>query len=380
MLLVALLFAPWPAAATDPIFLLHDKGLDRHGGYDESPHLYRMQLQANDVVVLNRYRTRYGERNVGAKQREGDHRTPEGKYSITDIQQRSQSERASFGPWSLRISYPNKYDWSRPNPGGDILIHGGHNAITDGCIRVLDDGYRSFGSKNITELAHNTDLYTPILSASHVPRQLKGRPGKRLGAAAAAFYRALLTRDLDNETVVAYVKNFPRDTKVGRSARSSSRRQRDRQTTPPRVTARASSELHQIFGPDCLAANVLDGRADTAWCEGVSGDGIGQWIEIDLGHETVVQGFKIVNGYDKEGRFDRWEANGRLAKVEITTDTGHSYTATFEDDRKSHRWTFDGAGIRAHTVRFTIRSVFRGSRYHDTCISTLRLIHGSPGS
>lgn len=207
-----LLAAVFLAAAPPPdgiaqTFLLHDKGLDRRGYRgDEGSHLYRLRLEPDDVVVLDRYRTRYGE--PGRKLREGDGRTPEGKYRIVEVRRRERWEHDRFGPWSLRLSYPNAYDRRRPRPGGNILLHGGRDSITHGCIRVLDDGYRTFGSENITVLAGRTPEGTPILSAPHVPRFLKDRPGKRLGREAAALYRDLLRRELDNEAVIAGVAGF----------------------------------------------------------------------------------------------------------------------------------------------------------------------------
>jgi len=374
-----------PARAYGRVFLLHDKGLDRHGWRDEAPHLYRMDLEENDVVVLGRYRTHYGETDSGPKRHEGDRRTPEGKYSITDIRRRARGEQKSFGPWSLRLSYPNRYDRQRWNPGDGILLHGGHDSITNGCIRVLDEGYSRFGERNITELARVTDWGTPIISASHVPHWLKGRKDKSLGRAAARFYRTILGRDLSNDAVIEEVRDYGRGGSTPVSAAVPSRRLPNSPLASPPptnssgVTAAASSEYHGSTSSDYVAAKVLDGRNDTAWCEGVSGNGKGQWIEIDLGRQNSIAGFQILNGYDKRGRFDRWKANGRMAKVEITTDTGKSYTVNLANDRSVHTWTFDEA-IRARKLRFTIESVYSGTMFLDTCVSKLEVVYGYGGS
>ncbi len=74
-------------------------------------------------TVLKTYRVALGRRPVGAKEREGDRRTPEGTYVITGQHPRSAFHRA------LRVSYPNDADRARAaaggwNPGGDIEIHG----------------------------------------------------------------------------------------------------------------------------------------------------------------------------------------------------------------------------------------------------------------
>src|SRR4051794_26747237 len=93
------------------------------------------------------YHVSLGSEPVGAKQREGDHRTPEGLYTIDSRNAYSKYHLA------LHVSYPNAADRARArrlrvSPGGAIMIHGVPNrwralgpAIrmtdwTDGCIAV----------------------------------------------------------------------------------------------------------------------------------------------------------------------------------------------------------------------------------------------------
>jgi murein L,D-transpeptidase YafK len=99
--------------------------------------------------VLKTYKIALGGQPVGAKERQGDHRTPEGVYVIDSRNARSQFHR------SLHISYPNAADKDRARKfgvptGGDIYIHGLPNGFgfigashrardwTDGCIAVTD--------------------------------------------------------------------------------------------------------------------------------------------------------------------------------------------------------------------------------------------------
>jgi murein L,D-transpeptidase YafK len=99
--------------------------------------------------VLKTYKVTLGGEPLGAKTRQGDHRTPEGVYVIDSRNAHSQFHR------SLHISYPNPADKERARklgvaPGGDIYIHGlpnGYGFIgaahrardwTDGCIAVTD--------------------------------------------------------------------------------------------------------------------------------------------------------------------------------------------------------------------------------------------------
>jgi len=99
---------------------------------------------------LKTYSVALGFEPSGHKQQEGDGRTPEGSYSISGRNPRSQFHL------SLRISYPNRADGERAakrgvSAGGDIMIHGlpnGAGAIgaahllrdwTTGCIAVTSE-------------------------------------------------------------------------------------------------------------------------------------------------------------------------------------------------------------------------------------------------
>src|SRR4051812_35813935 len=80
--------------------------------------------------VLRRYSIALGGSPLGHKQREGDKRTPEGRYTIS-----GRNPKSSYH-LSLRISYPNDADRERAlkagvSPGGDIMIHGLPNRLPD---------------------------------------------------------------------------------------------------------------------------------------------------------------------------------------------------------------------------------------------------------
>ncbi len=102
--------------------------------------------------VIKEYRIALGSNPVGHKEKEGDGRTPEGKYIIS-----GRNPKSSYH-LSLRISYPNETDKlnalaKKVNAGGDIMIHGYPNYAptlafnlihknydwTAGCIAVTDD-------------------------------------------------------------------------------------------------------------------------------------------------------------------------------------------------------------------------------------------------
>ncbi len=99
--------------------------------------------------VLKVYRIALGRNPRGPKRREGDGRTPEGRYRIDWRNPKSAYHL------SLHISYPDRADRERARkagvpPGGMIMIHGLPNGLgwigrlhraldwTNGCVAVTD--------------------------------------------------------------------------------------------------------------------------------------------------------------------------------------------------------------------------------------------------
>lgn len=98
---------------------------------------------------VKRYRVSLGENPVGAKEREGDMKTPEGLYWVDGHKPDSDFHRA------LHISYPSRADRARAaacglDAGSDIEIHGLPNDAdpatfatgqdwTAGCVALMND-------------------------------------------------------------------------------------------------------------------------------------------------------------------------------------------------------------------------------------------------
>lgn len=99
--------------------------------------------------ALRIYKVSLGRDPIGPKARKGDHRTPEGEYTIDAKKEHSRFYRA------LHISYPSPADQQRAlvgafDPRGDVEIHGIENGFgwigqlqrsvdwTDGCIALTD--------------------------------------------------------------------------------------------------------------------------------------------------------------------------------------------------------------------------------------------------
>ncbi len=99
---------------------------------------------------LKTYRVALSRNSVGAKQEEGDKKTPEGIYKID-----GRNAQSSFH-LALHVSYPSNEDKARAalrgvSAGSDIMIHGIRNGLgwlgafhrlsdwTIGCIAVTDE-------------------------------------------------------------------------------------------------------------------------------------------------------------------------------------------------------------------------------------------------
>jgi murein L,D-transpeptidase YafK len=101
----------------------------------------------SDGQAFRTFKIALGMQPVGDKKREGDFRTPEGRYTLD-----SRNPNSEFF-LSIHVSYPNSDDRSEAatlgvDPGGAIMIHGQPNAPsrseayyrtrdwTNGCIAV----------------------------------------------------------------------------------------------------------------------------------------------------------------------------------------------------------------------------------------------------
>lgn len=125
----------------------------------------RTMLLLAENKVIKRYRIALGANPKGHKLRQGDKRTPEGRYTLDVINENSRFYR------SIRIDYPNEVDVARAgrlgvDPGGQIMIHGQKNGKgphpsetrgkdwTDGCIAI--------GNEEMDEFLRLVKIGTPI--------------------------------------------------------------------------------------------------------------------------------------------------------------------------------------------------------------------------
>ncbi|HCH65930.1 MAG: hypothetical protein CL927_06045 [Deltaproteobacteria bacterium] len=114
------------------------------------------------------------------------------------------------------------------------------------------------------------------------------------------------------------------------------------------------------------AVNVQDGLADSVWCEGDAGDGIGQWIQADFGASRSVSKLKWING--NAASFALFMKGNRASGVTLTFSDGSTETLT--ELKSSIRHT--EVSFPAHTtssVKIAFDGISKGKEFNDLCLS-----------
>lgn len=111
------------------------------------------------------------------------------------------------------------------------------------------------------------------------------------------------------------------------------------------------------------------------WCEGVAGYGIGEWIQKSF----FQKGDKLLllNGYVDPNHPDYYYKNSRIKDVQVITEYG-SKICTLSDSPQLQVINLDKR-INSY-VRLRIESVYKGTKYDDTCLSYFCLLTEAPNS
>lgn len=149
-------------------------------------------------------------------------------------------------------------------------------------------------------------------------------------------------------------------------------------------------------------SKALDGKLETAWCEGADGPGVGETLRITLREERFLDAVGVRGGYFKGEEL--LVANGRIKALRLTTDAGHDEVMALADPTVAlqrdpsigpeheaghiepgtwyeraataeiprHGMSSSDQPIR--WLQLEITEVWPGSRYPDTCISEIELL------
>jgi len=147
-------------------------------------------------------------------------------------------------------------------------------------------------------------------------------------------------------------------------------------SSPPVFNEVIASSVRSAMGSiNYEARYVFDGDWNTAWCEGSSGIGIGEFIELRANTPQYVSGISILNGYYKSEK--TYLQNNSIRTLRIVSDAGKesfllslNYNGGFQELRFS-------SPVETKSLRLIIDDVFRGSDNggddDDTLISEIKV-------
>ncbi len=137
----------------------------------------------------------------------------------------------------------------------------------------------------------------------------------------------------------------------------------------------ASSTLRAGKTSSYKATHLRDYERETAWVEGVEGDGKGETLTFRLDKPVPVSRIGIVNGYAKSPEI--YKANGRVREFAIAVNGETRGTVTIPDELlNEERFFFDIPGTLepVSELTLTITDVYPGTKYQDTAVSEIVLV------
>jgi hypothetical protein len=148
----------------------------------------------------------------------------------------------------------------------------------------------------------------------------------------------------------------------------------DARDLTPFAISSASSHLPTDHGGQYQSFMAMDSALDTAWAEGVSGSGVGEWLELQFPGTVEVHSIALDVGYDQDQ--DIFSANNRIKRATFIFSSGEQVTLDFSDSRGLQTIPLvraPGPNINTTSVRMVINEVYPGSRYDDTCLAEIEV-------
>lgn len=138
----------------------------------------------------------------------------------------------------------------------------------------------------------------------------------------------------------------------------------------PITNIHASSTLKEGI-IEYSANNIATLALHKPWVEGVKGNGIDEYIQFD---KSNASGFYILNGFVSFSRPDLYEKNNRVEKVSISGLSSKKTVDVVLIDTAKPQYIDLLEFKEDEVIRITIKSVYKGSKYNDTCVSGIMLV------
>jgi hypothetical protein len=137
-----------------------------------------------------------------------------------------------------------------------------------------------------------------------------------------------------------------------------------------KVTASSSLKGDQ-YKPDNV--NKWSGEVDpnSCWAEGVTGNGEGEWLELNATVPVLLDTLEITNGLATSDALFR--ANNRIKKIDLSVNGAEPVAVQLPDQMDPFKIKLPESKDVVRTIRLTIREVYPGTKYQDTCITRIRL-------
>lgn len=142
------------------------------------------------------------------------------------------------------------------------------------------------------------------------------------------------------------------------------------------LTATSTSHLSSIVDGDKVydyyPSKLIDGDTSTAWCEGVSGYGVGESVTINISIPKTVSGLIIYGGLCKNDT--TFKKNARPKEIKIKLSNNVQRVVTLSDGFKNQPSVINFENpIETQQITLEIVSFYPGDVYEDTCISEVML-------
>lgn len=147
-------------------------------------------------------------------------------------------------------------------------------------------------------------------------------------------------------------------------------------------TVSASSHLSTYKNINYNPKNAHDLSYKTAWVEGVTGDGIGEYLTYHFLPESPrITKIIIVNGYVKSPK--AWKNNSRVKTLKLYWNEKPFAILNLQDSKAEQIFNFEPIGYNERddwkqlskmppwTLKFEILEVYKGDKYDDTAITEI---------
>ena len=137
-----------------------------------------------------------------------------------------------------------------------------------------------------------------------------------------------------------------------------------------------SSVVDQKGTHNNSASALVDGSLETSWQEGVAGDGIGESVMLDFGHDVEVMAVEMYLG---NNRTDEWfYKNNVPSKVRLLCygaqdGSGEELVVTKDTHERGATCIVMNRPVALRYLELVIDEVYEGSKYEDTCIAEIRV-------